>query len=66
MEQARAIVAYGPDGYVLAEAIGAEPDWFITRDKAHFLKSRPFPGLNMRIGTPGDMLEALKNEFKNT
>ena len=63
IEQARAIVAYEPDEYVLAEAIGAEPDWFITHDKAHFLKSKPDPGLSMRIGTPGDLIDALREEF---
>ena len=63
IEQARVIVTYEPDAYVLAEAIGAEPDWFITHDKAHFLKTKPDPGLTMRIGTPGDLIEMLKDEF---
>jgi len=63
VEQANAIVAYEPDAYVLAEAIGAEPDWFITHDKAHFLNANPDSSLTVRIGTPGDLIKALEDEF---
>ena len=63
VEQANAIVAYEPDAYVLAEAIGAEPDWFITHDKAHFLNANPDSSSAIRIGTPGDLIEALEDEF---
>jgi len=63
IEQAKTIVAYEPDAYVLAEAIGAEPDWFITHDKAHFLNANPGSSLTIRIGTPGDLIEALEDEF---
>lgn len=63
VEQANAIVAYEPDAYVLAEAIGAEPDWFITHDKAHFLNVNPDSSSAIRIGTPGDLIEALEDEF---
>ncbi len=38
VEKAKSIVAYEPDAYVLAEAMSAEPDWFVTHDKQHFLK----------------------------
>jgi predicted nucleic acid-binding protein len=62
LEQAKAIVAYEPDAYVLAEAIGAEPDWFISHDKAHFLSANPGSSLTIRIGTPGDLIEALEEE----
>ena len=63
VEQANAIVAYEPDAYVLAEAIGAEPDWFITHDNAHFLNANPDSSLTVRIGTPGDLIKALEDEF---
>lgn len=63
IEQAKAIVAYEPDAYVLAEAIGAQPDWFITHDKAHFLNANPDSSFTIRIGTPGDLIEALADEF---
>jgi len=63
IEEAKAIVAYEPDAYVLAEAIGSEPDWFITHDKAHFLNANPGSSLTIRIGTPGDLIQALEDEF---
>jgi len=63
IEQANAIVAYEPDAYVLAEAMGAEPDWFITHDKAHFLSANPGSSLAFRIGTPGDLIQSLEDEF---
>jgi predicted nucleic acid-binding protein len=63
IELAKSIVAYEPDAVVLAEAIGAEPEWFITHDKAHFLSSILESRLTMRIGTPGDLIEALEDEF---
>ena len=63
IEHANAVVSYEPDAYVLAEAIGAEPDWFITHDKAHFLNANPGSSLTIRIGTPGDLIQALEDEF---
>ena len=63
IEEAKAIVAYEPDAYVLAEAMGAEPDWFITHDKAHFLNANTDPNLGFRIGTPGDLIQSLEDEF---
>ena len=63
IEGAKAIVSYKPEVYVLAEAIGAEPDWFITQNKAHFLNAYPGSSLAFRIGTPGDLIQALEDEF---
>ena len=63
VEQANTMVSYEPDVYVLAEAIGAEPDWFITHDKTHFLNPDPGTSVVFRIGTPGDLLQALEDEF---
>ena len=63
LEQATAIVVYKPDAYVLAEAIGANPDWFITHDKTHFLSVNPDSNLAFRIGTPGDLIQSLNDEF---
>jgi len=56
-------VAYKPDVYVLAEAKGAEPDWFITHDKAHFLYANQGSTLTIRIGTPGDLIQTMEDEF---
>jgi hypothetical protein len=63
IEQAKAIVAYGPDAYILAEANSAEPDWLITHDKAHFLSANTGSRLTNRIGTSGDLIQALEDEF---
>ena len=57
IQQAKAMVAYEPDAIILAEAIAAGSDWFITRDKAH-------SGLSIRIGTPGDLIQAMEDEFR--
>lgn len=63
IEQAKAMVAYQPDAYILAEAMAAKPDWFITHDKAHFLKAELGTKLTFRIGTPGDLIQALEDQF---
>jgi predicted nucleic acid-binding protein len=57
---ARSHVYYLPDAQVLAEAIRAKPDWFVTHDKKHFLKSRRNMLLPFEIGTPGDFIEKFK------
>ncbi len=72
IESARFLVKYEPDALVLAEAISAEPDWFVTHDKEHFLKNLT-PSLTrrtgadtvlpFRIGTPGDLIQTLKSDF---
>jgi hypothetical protein len=60
---ARSIVAYEPDAMVLAEAISTRLDWFVTHDKEHFLKEHKASDLTFDIGTPGDLIQALKDDF---
>lgn len=60
---ARSYIRYAPDARVLAEAIQAKPDWFVTHDKEHFLRSRGKLGLPFEIGTPGDLLQRIKEDF---
>ena len=48
---------------MLAEAIRAKPDWFITHDKEHFLKGRGKFDLLFEMGTPGDLIQRFKDEF---
>ena len=62
--KARSLVAYEPDAFVLAEALTAEPDWFATHDQAHFLKPLGESDLPFRVGTPGDVIQALADAFK--
>lgn len=63
IESARNLTAYIPDARVLAEAIRAEPDWFVTHDKEHFLKAKKGINLSFEIGTPDDLLQRFKDEF---
>ena len=62
--EARTYVRNLPDAYVLAEAIRARPDWFITHDKEHFLKKRRRIKLPFEIGTPGDFIQRFKDSLK--
>lgn len=52
------LVSYPPDARVFAEALMAQPDWFVTHDKAHLLTLKDDTRLTFRIGTPGDFLQA--------
>lgn len=60
---AKAYVHYSPDAYILAEAIQAKPDWFVTHDKEHFLKKRGKIDLPFEIGTPGDLIQRLRDDL---
>jgi predicted nucleic acid-binding protein len=62
-EQARKLVQYPPDARVLAEAMCTAPDWFITMDRKHFLENRLLAKLPFRIGTPGDFLDAFRENL---
>ena len=57
------IVTNKPDAHVLAEAMAAKPDWLITYHKAHFLSADLDSSLRFRIGTPGDIIQALEDNF---
>lgn len=62
-DRAAALVAYSLDALVLAEALTARPDWFVTHDKAHLLNTDLSEKLPFRIGTPGDVLQFLESTF---
>jgi predicted nucleic acid-binding protein len=63
LEIARTCVHYPPDASVLAEAIQAKPDWFVTHDKTHFLQLDCETSLGFKVGTPGDLLQRIKNDI---
>jgi len=63
IKTAQSYVRYVPDAQVLAEAIHAKPDWFVTHDKEHFLKRRGKIKLPFEIGTPGDLIQRFKDDF---
>ncbi|MDR1728624.1 MAG: PIN domain-containing protein [Acidobacteriota bacterium] len=56
-------VQYPPDAQVLAEAIRARPDWFVSHDKEHFLKRVEDFNFAFSIGTPGDALQFIRDSF---
>ena len=60
---AEVYVQYAPDARVLAEAMLAKPDWFVTHDKEHFLKHLDRINLPFEIGTPGDLLQRFKDDY---
>ena len=60
LKQATNYVHYSPDARVLAEALRAAPDWFITHDQEHFLKEKGLECLPFKVGTPGDVLQYLR------
>ncbi len=62
IKTAESLVRYAPDARVLAEAIRAEPEWFVTHDKEHFLKARDTFYLAFEIGTPGDLIQKFKDD----
>jgi predicted nucleic acid-binding protein len=64
VERVRKIVDYLPDARVLAEALRVAQDWFVTLDQKHFIENRLLAELPFRIGSPGDFLEAFKQDFR--
>jgi predicted nucleic acid-binding protein len=56
-QTANTLTTYMPDALVLAEALQAMPDWFITHDREHFLNNPALQRLPFRIGNPGDVLQ---------
>ena len=62
LEMALQLLNYPPDGRVLAEALRAQPDWFVTHDKEHFLQAKLKKRLPFHLGTPGDLIQYIRNE----
>ena len=63
VESARKYVRYAPDARVLAEAICADRDWFVTLDKEHFLNKKREFRIGIVIGTPGDLIQSIKQSL---
>ena len=56
LETARAVVDYLPDAQVLAEAMAAEVDYFVSLDRKHLVGNPRGGRLPFPMGTPGDFL----------
>lgn len=66
LEQARFLIEYTPDANVLAQAISAKPDWFVSHDKEHFIGNPALDNLPFKIGTPGDVIFWLRSQSEQT
>jgi len=64
IEKAQSHLLYTPEAHVLAEALAAQPDWFITHDKEHFLNRRSNFQFGFEIGTPGGLILAIKETYR--
>lgn len=58
------LVNYQNDGIVLAAALAAQVDFFVTLDRQHFLDNDPLrAALPFPIGTSGDCLAWYRRQF---
>ena len=62
-KKARSLLSYLPDANVLAQAISANPDWFVSHDKEHFVGNPALDDLPFKIGTPGDVIGWLREHL---
>ena len=63
IKRANQLIVYPPDAFILAEALEAEPDWFVTHDRQHFLNNPESADLPFSIGTPGDILAWFREQI---
>ena len=63
--QASAVTAYDPDARVLAEALTAGVDYFISLDREHFVGNPRVGQLPFAVGTPGDFLAWLRDRLQS-
>jgi predicted nucleic acid-binding protein len=62
LASARRCVAHPGDAAVLAEALAAKVDWLLSHDKRHLLAAGAHVA-TLTIGTPGDLLAALREQL---
>jgi predicted nucleic acid-binding protein len=59
-KRAQSLLGYLPDANVLAQALAANPDWFVSHDREHFLDNPTLADLPFQIGTPGEVIAWLR------
>jgi len=63
-KKAKELITYPPDAEILAAAISANVDYFVTLDKKHFLSNKKLKNsLLFETGTPGDFLAWYRLRF---
>ena len=61
----RTLVDHPGDAFILAAALGQEPDFFVTLDQKHFLGNpQLFATIPFQIGTPGECVEWIRRRFR--
>jgi predicted nucleic acid-binding protein len=63
MARAEPVIPYAPDARILAEALAASADFFVTHDQTHFLDNPNARELPCLVGSPGDALHWLRHQF---
>jgi predicted nucleic acid-binding protein len=66
VSQARSVVDYIPDAQVLAEALTAGVDYFVSLDKRHLVGNPRAGQLPFPVGTPGDFLAWYRKRLSGT
>jgi predicted nucleic acid-binding protein len=61
-KRAQSLPGYLPDANVLAQALAANPDWFVSHDREHFLGNPTLTDLAFQMGAPGDVIVWLRNQ----
>jgi predicted nucleic acid-binding protein len=56
LELAASVIDYFPDAQILAEAVAAGVDFFVSLDRKHFVDNERVGALPFQVGTPGDFL----------
>ncbi len=56
-------MSYKPDAEVVAEALAVGSAYLVTDDAAHLLRNPQMGELPLRVGTPGDCLACLRQQW---
>ncbi|HHY98531.1 MAG TPA: PIN domain-containing protein [Firmicutes bacterium] len=64
MEKAESVVDYAPDARVLAEALTAGADYFVSFDRKHLIGNPRTGQLPFRLGTAGDFIEWYRGQLQ--
>ena len=62
--RAEIVVDYAPDARILAEALAAQADYFVTFGRQHFIDNPSVHGLPFLVGTPWEFLAWLRERLR--